>query len=30
VSAMFVCGIGGMVVSVALGALGGRIYFRVR
>ena len=29
-SAMFVCGIGGMVVSVALGALGGRFYFRVR
>jgi hypothetical protein len=30
VSAMLVCGIGGMVVSVALGSLGGRIYFRVR
>ncbi len=29
-SAMLVCGIGGIVVSVALGSLGGRIYFRVR
>jgi len=29
-SAMLVCGIGGMVVSVALGSLGGRIYFRLR
>ena len=29
-SAMFVCGIGGMAVSVALGSLGGRIYFRMR
>jgi len=30
VSAMFVCGLGGIVVAVALGSLGGRIYFRVR
>lgn len=30
VSAMLVCGIGGMLVSVALGSLGGRIYFRLR
>jgi hypothetical protein len=29
-SAMLVCGIGGLVVSVALGSLGGRIYFRLR
>lgn len=30
VSAMFVCGVGGMFVSVALGSLGGRIYYRLR
>jgi hypothetical protein len=30
VSAMFFCGIGGTVVSMAMGALGGRIYYRVR
>ena len=29
-SAMMVCGIGGVVVSVALGSLGGRIYYRLR
>lgn len=29
-SAMLVCGIGGMLVSLALGSLGGRIYFRLR
>ena len=29
-SAMLVCGIGGIVVSVTLGSLGGRIYFRLR
>jgi hypothetical protein len=30
VSAMMLCGIGGTVVAMALGALGGRIYFRLR
>jgi hypothetical protein len=30
VSAMMACGVGGTVVSIALGALGGRIYFRLR
>jgi hypothetical protein len=30
VSAMFVCGLGGVLVAVALGSLGGRIYFRLR
>jgi hypothetical protein len=29
-SAMMACGAGGTVVSIALGALGGRIYFRLR
>ena len=29
-SAMLVCGIGGIVVAVTLGSLGGRIYFRLR
>lgn len=29
-SAMFACGIGGTVVSMALASLGGRIYFRLR
>lgn len=29
-SAMMACGVGGTAVSVALGALGGRIYFRLR
>ena len=29
-SAMLACGVGGTAVSVALSALGGRIYFRVR
>jgi hypothetical protein len=30
VSAMIFCGIGGTIVSMALGSLGGRIYFRLR
>ena len=30
VSAMMLCGIGGTVVAMALGSLGGRIYFRLR
>jgi len=29
-SALMACGVGGMAVSAALGALGGRIYFRLR
>lgn len=29
-AALMACGIGGILVSVALGALGGRIYFRLR
>jgi hypothetical protein len=29
-AAMFACGVGGTVVSVALGSLGGRLYFRLR
>ncbi len=29
-SAMMACGVGGTVISIALGALGGRIYFRLR
>jgi hypothetical protein len=29
-AALFACGVGGTAVSVALGALGGRIYFRLR
>jgi hypothetical protein len=29
-SALLTCGIGGTVVSIALGALGGRLYFRLR
>lgn len=29
-SALMACGVGGAAVSVALGALGGRIYFRLR
>jgi hypothetical protein len=30
VSAMMLCGIGGTVVAIVLGALGGHIYFRLR
>ncbi|GAB4537010.1 MAG: hypothetical protein Kow0063_23170 [Anaerolineae bacterium] len=30
VSAMLVCGLGGAFIAVALGSLGGRLYFRLR